>query len=92
MANKKPETPPTPRRADKDPSEKKVDATTGDPKYDLAEKPTPEPHHGGNGDPPDPERKPPPTHEPVQPYDPIREPIEGDQDLGKRSETTPGRQ
>jgi hypothetical protein len=72
MASKKSESPDT---------EEKVDATTGDPKYDLPEKPTPEP-----------ERKPPPIHEPVQPYDPIPEPVEGDQDLGKRAETTPGRQ
>lgn len=69
-----------------------VDATTGDPMYDIG---------GGSGREDDrPERRDDPTKRdtpekrppgPAPAYDPIREPIEGDQDLGKRSETTPGR-
>ena len=109
---------------DLDVSDEKVDATTGDPAYDLTVTPggssggapydpqmpgsgvdregggggrnggQPDPDRKGpdrSPDPTEPERQPPPIHEPEPPHDPIREPVEGNHDLGKRSETNPGR-
>jgi hypothetical protein len=113
-------------------SHQQVDATTGDPAYDLTQTPggssggAPyDPQKPGSGvdredggggresetnpdrngpdrtnpdrtdpdriNPDTPERKPPPIHEPEPAHDPIREPLEGDQQLGKRAEMLPGR-